>query len=124
MSALDAESGQGAGVRALARILIYVLLAMIILMLGRIAYVSGYSVFHEQAMEAAPGRDVVVTIPEGAGISEISRILRDDGLIASTWIFLIQERLSAYHGRLQPGVFTLNTSMTPTEILARLAGES
>ena len=54
---------------------------------------------------------------------EIGGILDKNGLISSPYIFFLQERLSAYHGKLQHGTYILNTSQTPTEMMKIMAGE-
>ena len=39
-------------------------------------------------------------------------------------MFVVQEKLSNYSGKLQPGTYILNTSMTPDEIMEILAKEN
>jgi UPF0755 protein len=86
------------------------------------SYVFGYSIFNEQAIASEPGQDVLVEIPEGASTREIADILVKNDLIESGWIFIAQERLSSYHGKLQSGTYLLNTSEKPTEMMRILAG--
>lgn len=105
-------------------VLLYVLLIVFFIFLGRTAYVYGYDVFNEQSAESSPGHDVTVKIPENASVREISSILKSNGLIRSRSLFELQERLSAYHGELKGGTYHLNTSEKPTEIMAILAGDS
>ncbi len=112
------------GMKTVIRILVYILIAVVVLFCGRTAYTYGYSLFNEQGMEAAPGTDVVVEIPEGASAREIGRILERNDLIENVNLFLIQERLSNYHGDMMSGTFVLNTSQTPTEMMAILSGET
>ncbi len=111
------------GARGIIRILLYALVLIFFLFLARTAYTWGYAVFNEQPMAAEPGLEVQVTIPEGASALEIGEILDKNGLIASPYIFFLQERLSAYHGKLQPGTYILNTSQTPTEMMGIIAGD-
>lgn len=112
------------GATAILRGLFYILLAVIILFLGRTAYVYGYSIFNEQAMEASPGTDEEVEIPEDASAREIGNILKEKGLISDVSVFVLQERLSAWHGKEQAGTYTLNTSETPDEMLEIMAGDT
>ena len=107
----------------LLRLVFAVFAVMIIVTLGNASYRFGYLVFREAPMEEEPGRDITVIIPENASVRETARILSVNGLIRDERVFLLQERLSNYHGKLLSGRFTLNTSMTPTERLAYLAGE-
>ena len=112
------------GAKATIRILFYILIAVVLIFLGRTAYSYGYSVFNEQAVESPPGTDVEVTVPEGASARQIGKLLKENGLIKDAGVFVLQERLSAYHGRLQGGTYTLNTSETADEMLAILAGDT
>ena len=77
----------------------------------------GYRVFTEPAMEAEPGRDVVVTIDKGMGAGEIGAELERQGLVRDGKLFMIQLMLSAYKDEIQPGSHILNTSMTPKEMM-------
>ena len=112
------------GAKTTIRILFYILIAVVLIFLGRTAYSYGYSVFNEQAVESPPGTDVEVTVPEGASARQIGKLLKENGLIKDAGVFVLQERLSAYHGRLQGGTYTLNTSETADEMLAILAGDT
>ena len=112
------------GVRGLVRILLYLLAALFILYAGRSAYRFGYDVFNERAMAKEPGKGVILVIPEDTGTRETAQMLRDEGLIADVNVFLVQERLSAYHGMIKPGRYVLRTSMTPTQILEIISGTS
>ena len=110
------------GAKGVIRILLYVLVAIFFISIARMSYVFGYSIFNEQAIASAPGQDVLVEIPEGASTREIADILVKNDLIESGRIFIAQERLSSYHGKLQSGTYLLNTSEKPTEMMRILAG--
>ena len=111
------------GAKGVIRILLYVLVAIFFISIARMSYVFGYSIFNEQAIASEPGQDVLVEIPEGASTREIADILVKNDLIESGWIFIAQERLSSYHGKLQSGTYLLNTSEKPTEMMRILAGK-
>ena len=111
------------GFRSILHILILVLVVLLIVAAGRRAYRFGYDVFYGVGAEKPPGRDVTVTIPEYPTAAEIGEVLKDAGLIEDVWVFVAQERLSAYHDKVKPGTYTLNTSQTPTEMLAVLGAE-
>jgi UPF0755 protein len=104
-------------------ILMVVLVVVVFIGLARISYVFGYNVFNEQAMAEEPGEDVTVTIPADSSALSVGRILKKAGLIENEWIFMAQERLSAYHDEIKPGTYTLNTSETPTQMMAIMAPE-
>ena len=111
------------GARGLIRLLVLVLMIIIIAWLGRAAYRISYAVVKEEAADEAPGKDATVTIPEDAGIREVASILYEAELIDNQMVFVIQERLSAYHGEIKPGTYELNSSYTPNQICTVLAGE-
>lgn len=112
------------GASAILRFLVAVLVVVVLIFLARTAYRYGYSVFNETAMEKAPGNDVEVVIPEGSGAREIGAILKEKGLIQEPGVFWLQERFSAWHGKLTGGVYVLNTSMTPSEMMAVMAQDT
>ncbi len=87
-----------------------------------IAYDYGYRVFSEAPVTEGEGINKVVEIPIGSSSMEIGEILEENGLIRDSKLFFIQELLSAYRGDLQPGTYTLNTSMTSEEMMRILAG--
>ena len=112
------------GASAILRFLMTVLIVVVLIFLSRTAYRYGYSVFNETAMEKAPGKDVEVVIPEGATPRDIATILKREKLIEEPGVFWLQERLSDWHGKLKGGVYVLNTSMKPSEMMAIMAGDT
>ncbi len=115
--------------KVLFRILMFVLriamaavIGIVIYMLGEAAYEFGHSVYDGQAMSPAPGRDVVIVIPEGSSAADVAEILEEKGLIKDRRVFRVQERLSKYHGQIQAGDYVLNTSWNAEALLAVLTG--
>lgn len=108
----------------LLRILIMIMLVVILLFAARTAYAFGYRIFNEVPMEAAPGTDVTVTIRNGWSVRDIGAELKDKGVIGDVLVFMVQERLSEAHGKLEPGTYILNTSQTSGEIFAILSKEN
>lgn len=106
---------------ACVRIIILALLVMFVYKTSLRAYEFGYRVFAEPPVAAGTGWDVDVTIPMGKGASGIGEILEEKGLIRDKSLFYFQELLSAYHGKLQPGFYTLNTSMTAEQMMEIMA---
>ncbi len=104
-------------VAILFRILICLLLLLMIYRMGFKAYDFGYRVFAEPAKAVGTGVDVVVQIPLGSSASEIGKILKNAGLIDDDKLFAVQELLSQYHGKLEPGTYSLNTAMTAEEMM-------
>lgn len=90
--------------------------------LGRSAYDFGHQIYDGQGVTAAPGRDMAVVISEGQSVQEIAKILERYGLIRDEKVFWVQERLSNYHGQIQPGNYILNTSQDGNTMIAILTG--
>ncbi len=107
----------------LCRLLITIAALVLIWRLGKAAYDFGYRVFSEPPMASLSGRNIVVNIPEGSTAEDIAGILEEEGLIREARLFIVQERLSEYHGKLGSGVYTLNTGMTAQEIMEEMSSE-
>ncbi len=88
-----------------------------------VAYDYGYRVFQEPPVSESPGMDVVVEVTVGKSPLQIGQILETKGLIKDARLFYIQNLLSRYKDKLQPGVYTLNTSMTMEEMMGVMAVE-
>ena len=85
------------------------------------AYDYGYRIYAEPPMSEGEGVDIVVNIPMGSSVSDTAEILKGYGLIRDERLFTLQERFSDYHGKLEAGMYTLNTSMTAEEMLAAMS---
>ncbi len=103
-------------------ILILVLFLYAGIRMGTIAYDFGYRVFTEPAMENAPGQDVPVQITRDMSGREFGAMLEEKGLVRDANLFYLQFMLSADSLKnLQPGVYTLNTSMTAKDMLVMVS---
>lgn len=103
------------------------ILAVIIIVIAKltsVAYDFGFRIFADEAMDSAPGITVNVAIVEGKSVKEIGTILEEKGLIRDKTLFVFQEKFSEYHGMLQPGVYEMNTAMTPYEMIEMMATSS
>jgi len=68
---------------------------------------------------------VRVLVTRGASAREIARVLSDQGLIRSPFVFLFTCRISGNTGTLKPGVYELNRAMSVPAIIRTLVrGES
>jgi UPF0755 protein len=63
----------------------------------------------------------MVLVKEDMSQKEIAEMLEEKGLVRDSRLFLLQLKLSAYSGKLIPGVYTLNTSMEPKEMMVVMA---
>ena len=89
------------------------------------SYDYGYRIYSETPMAEGDGVDVVVNIPMGSSVADTGKILKENDLIRDDRLFYLQELLSDYHGKLEPGTYTLNTAMTAEQMLAEMSpGES
>ena len=89
---------------------------------GKQAYQFGYRVFHEETMEKAPGTDKSVTFRQDMSEFDLAKKLEQKRLVQDAKLFYVQLELSKYRGKLQPGTYTLNTSMEAEEMISILAG--
>ena len=55
---------------------------------------------------------------------DVAKTLENRGLIGDARVFFLQEMLSEYRGKIQPGVYTLNTSMTAEKMLAEMSANA
>ncbi len=117
--------------KVLIRILLFFLKLLLVLLvaagiyrLGEAAYRFGDSIYDDRGAELPPGRDVVIVLPEGVSANRTAELLEEKGLVKNRWVFLVQERLSKYHGQLLPGDYVLNTSWNAEQILAVLSGQA
>ena len=102
------------------RAVILVVLTILIFKIGGKAYEFGFRIFTEEPMSEAPGRDVQITVSKSDDIKDVAKALEEKGLIRDPMLFRIQEKFSLYTGDLQPGIYTLNTSMTAEDMFGIL----
>ncbi len=95
---------------------------LVIFKTGQKAYDFGFRIFTEEAMSPAPGRDVAVTIVQGDSTMDVGKMLEEKGLIRDSKLFYVQKKCSVYDNDIQPGFYTLNTSMTAEDMFAIIAG--
>ena len=112
------------GAKSILKILFYVLVVIVMIYLGKKAYTFGYAVFHQVPMAEEPGQAVTVIIPEESSVYDIGKALERKGLIQDAVIFVMQERLSSYHGDLKAGTYLLNTSQTANEMMEILTWQN
>ncbi len=81
------------------------------------AYDFGYRVFADQPVSVSGGRTITIGVAENARVKDIGEMLEEKGLIEDANLFVVQELLSAYHGKILPGIYDLSTDMTAEEML-------
>ena len=85
------------------------------------AYDFGYRVFADEPMSVSGGRTITVGIAEDASLKEIANMLEEKGLIEDANLVIVQELLSAYHGKILPGIYDLSTDMKAEQMLEILS---
>ena len=105
------------------KIALYVCVVVLLFWIGKASYQFGHDVFNQQAMSPGEGQQVTVVIKEGASAYKVGKTLEQKGLIKDAAAFVVQERMSAYHGQIKAGTYLLSTAYTPTRIIAVLSGE-
>ncbi len=88
------------------------------------AYDYGYRVFAEEPMTLGEGRIISIYVKEEDSVKDIGNTLEDKGLIRDANLFIVQELVSEYHGKIQPGIYDLNTSMSTEEMLEIMAADA
>ena len=53
----------------------------------------------------------------------LERLWNEKNLIEDAKVFVVQEKLSRYRGKIKPGSYVVSTAYTPDRILAVLSGE-
>jgi UPF0755 protein len=84
-------------------------------------YDYGFRFFTETPVDAEPGEDVLVAVQNDTSGMELARMLEEKGLIRDAKLFYMRWKLSAYSKTIKPGIYTLNTSMTPKEMMIAMS---
>ena len=105
-------------IRLIRKVVISVVMIMILVVLGIKGYMFGTEVFYGHGMEAEPGTDVVITIPESAGKSLVGEILINNGLIENKSTFNIQ--CIIFEAEFYAGDYNLNSSQSAEDIIETL----
>lgn len=104
-------------------VMIILLIVYATIHLSKTGYEYGYRFFTETAVDEAPGEDVMVQVKPDMSNRQIAVMLEEKGLIRDSRLFSFQLKLSAYNHSIVPGVYTLNTSMTPKELMIAMSPE-
>lgn len=105
-------------------ILMTLLVVLGLFKVGNYCYDFGYRIFTEEAVATAPGTDVVVQISEDMSGYDIGKLLEEKGLVEDGTLFYAQLKLSAYAKKMNPGTYTLNTSMDSKEMMSVMSTDA
>ena len=101
------------------KLMVYALIILLLYEAVARGYAFGHEIFFAEAVDEAPGQDMVVRIDSKESVSDTAQLLAHKGLIKSEFAFIFQSRFYDYE-TIYPGTYTLNTSMTSKEILQLL----
>lgn len=118
MAFMSAKQIVGSTIEWIIKTVVLVAIILFVYRTAVTAYDYGYRVFAEEPVSQGEGRTLSVYVEENASVREIGDMLQEKGLIRDGKLFWIQELLSENHGKIQPGIYDLNTSMTSQEMLA------
>ncbi len=108
-------------IKTIVAVVISAVIMMLIYRFALEAYDFGYRIFAEDPVSPEPGMTLSVAIVEGKSAMDIGKILEEKKLIRSAYLFYLQEFFSSYHKKLQPGIYELNTAMTPEQMMQVMA---
>lgn len=105
----------GAIIAISSRLIIFALVVLLLYEGVTRGYDFGHEIFYASAMEQSPGQDKSITVEKGATTARVAKLLKGSDLIANEYSFIIQAKFFNY--KVNPGIYTFNTSMTSKEIL-------
>lgn len=120
---MDGKQVTGTVAGWIAKLVIGIIVIMVIYKLTVSAYDFGYRIFGEEPVSSVE-TNVSVTVLEGKSVMQIGEMLEEKGLIRSAKLFYVQEKVSSYHGDINPGTYKLSPSMTPEEMMAVMSTTS
>ena len=97
-------------------VIFYVAVAFGLKKAAGLSYDFAYQIFGNVAVEAAPGRDVKVTILKGESSMNIASKLESARVVVDKYSFFVKLKLKEYD--IMPGTYILNTSMSYDEVLS------
>ena len=102
-------------------VLVILLVLIGFVKVGTYCYDFGYRIFTEEAIDEEPGRDIVIQITDDMSGMDIAKELENKGLIQDARLFYVQLKVSAYSKKINPGVYTLNTSMQARDMMVEMS---
>lgn len=102
-------------------VLVCILVVCGLYRIGQDCYGFGYRVYTEPAMTEGRGKDMLVQITEDMETKELAEVLQEKELVRDSRLFFLQAKLAKYE--MVPGIYTVNTSMTPRELMAAMTPE-
>jgi uncharacterized YceG family protein len=91
-----------------------------LLLLGAMALVAWFLISLFEPGKGSGHGTVSVTIPSGAGVGQIGKVLGKQGVVGSSFFFELRARLAGKSGDLKPGTYVLKHDMSYGAALAAL----
>lgn len=120
---MDVKQLIGSVIEMIIKVVVAVFLVMFVYDAALRAYDYGYRVFAEAPLTVGEGRTISIAVEQDESVKEIGEKLQQRGLIRDAKLFFLQELVSEHHGKIQPGIYDLNTSMTTEEMITVMAAE-
>ena len=108
------------GLKLVIRILLLVLVVVVVIFAGRRLYAIGYETFTVEPVAESEDdiEEITVNITSDMSVADIAEKLKEKGLIDESDIsFIIQANVYGYSKTIKPGMYILNTGMTPEEMM-------
>ncbi|MBR4016066.1 MAG: endolytic transglycosylase MltG [Anaerotignum sp.] len=106
------------GLSGFAKGLIVLLVAILIGLLC-FTFMKNMMLSSTEPMELS-GQTVTVTIPEGSSTEDIAKILKENKLIRSVFLFRLNSKLDGFDGTYKQGTYDIDTGLTQTQIMELL----
>jgi len=103
---------------------VVVVLVIVIYRTAIAAYDFGFRIYAEPAISQEPGRIISVAVTDEMEVMEIGELLENKGLIRDAKLFYVQEAVSEYKDKIQPGIYDLSTAMTAEEMLSTMGSKA
>jgi UPF0755 protein len=87
---------------------------------GYLAYSKLPSMLNEinaKSEPVAPGKEVIVTIPKGASLSQVGAVLQEQGIVSSRFVFKIVAFLRGEQRKIKAGDYALKTGSDAGDVL-------
>lgn len=121
---MDIKSIIGSTVELIIKVAFLVFAVSYVMKAATAAYDYGFRVFTEEPVSQGEGRTISISLEDPVSARDVGELLEERGLIRDANLFVIQELLSENHGKLQAGIYDLNTAMTAEEMMAVMAADA
>lgn len=121
---MDIKSIIGSTVELIIKVAFLVFAVSYIMKAATAAYDYGFRVFTEEPVSQGEGRTISISVEDPVSARDVGELLEERGLIRDANLFVIQELLSENHGKMQAGIYDLNTAMTAEEMMAVMAADA